>query len=233
MADEHVVDVLHLEREMIEAGAFVPHAEERVMVDVIVAGVDPAELADDVVLVAGVDVVRADQAERLAEPADGLLVLRRAEHGVADPLHARRAGGEADDLAGAVQRLDTGVDRLAHDLDRLRGLDAVHDLDRVAVRFGQADALAAAGFVDVLDPRRAGELRDRLEVVLAADRPGEADESGIALLGDVDVVRRIGAAHIQRRRCSRRAHHAERGQEFFLQRRGPATGAGRTRGRAP
>src|ERR1700733_5743039 len=130
---------------------------------------------------------------------------------MADPLHGRRPRGEANDLARAVQWLDTGVDRLTRDLDWLHWRDPVHDLDGIAVGFGQADPLAAAGLVDALDTRRAGELCDRLEVVLAADRPREADQSGIALLGDVDVVRRIGAAHIQRRRGACRAHHAERG----------------------
>jgi hypothetical protein len=56
-ADEHVVDVLHLERKMIEAGALVPHAEEGVVINLIVAGIDPAELANDVLPLPGINVV--------------------------------------------------------------------------------------------------------------------------------------------------------------------------------
>ena len=76
MANEHVVDVLHFEGEVVKAGSLVPHAEERVVVHVVVAGIDPAELADDVVLLAGINVVRVDQPQRLAEPAHRLLVAR-------------------------------------------------------------------------------------------------------------------------------------------------------------
>ena len=54
------------------------------MVDIIVAGVDPTELTDDVALFAGVYVVRTEQTQSIAEPADGLLVLRGAEDGVAN-----------------------------------------------------------------------------------------------------------------------------------------------------
>src|SRR4051794_15688205 len=130
---------------MVEAGARIPHAKERVVVDIVVAGVDPAELTDDVVLFAGVHVVRTDQTKSLAEPANGLLVLRGAEHGVANSFDAGRTRGDAHDLARPVQRLDAGVDSLTHDLDRLHRLDAVHDLDGISVGLLQANALAAAG----------------------------------------------------------------------------------------
>ena len=39
---------------------------------------------------------------------------------------------------------------------------------------------------------------------------------GLAELGDMEVVRRIGAAHVERVLCAVGAHHAERGQEFLL-----------------
>ncbi len=92
----------------------------------------------------------------------------------------------------------------------------MHDLDRIAVRLGQPDAPAAAGFIDVLDTRGAGEFGDRLQIVLAGGGPGKTDEAGIAFFGDVDVVHGIGAAHVKRRRRACRAHHPERGQKRFL-----------------
>src|SRR5262249_8767448 len=69
--------------------------------------------------------------------------------------------------------------------------------------------LAAAGLVDRLDAGRAGRPRDTLEVVLARRVIGKADEFRLALLGDVDVVRAIGAAHIERRAGALCARHAE------------------------
>ena len=86
----------------------------------------------------------------------------------------------------------------------------------IAVRVGEAHALAAARLVDVLDRRGAFDARELFQVVRAAGVKGDADEFRLAELGDVKVVRRIGAAHVQRVFCAVGAHHAERGQEFLL-----------------
>src|SRR5215204_2537270 len=54
-----------------------------------------------------------------------------------------------------------------------------------------------------------------MQVVLARRVIGKADEFRLAFLGDLDVVERIGAAHVE---CGRRAvgaHHAEAGEEFL------------------
>ena len=45
---------------------------------------------------------------------------------------------------------------------------------------------------------------------------GDADIFGLAQFGHMDVVRRIGAAHVERVLGAVGAHHAERGEEFFL-----------------
>src|ERR1700733_5163675 len=82
MADEDVVDILNLKRKMIEASTFISHTEESVVVNIIVAGIDPTELPDDVVLFPGIHIVRADETQCLAEPANRLLVLRRPEDGM-------------------------------------------------------------------------------------------------------------------------------------------------------
>src|SRR5580704_9815859 len=71
VAHAHVVDVRHLEGEVIQAGLVGIETEEDVMIDVSVAAVAAVERADQIILVLGIDVVRADQAQRLAEPADG------------------------------------------------------------------------------------------------------------------------------------------------------------------
>jgi hypothetical protein len=102
----------------------------------IIAGIDPTELTNDVVLVPSINVVRANQTKCVEEPTDRLLVLWRPEDGVSDPLHTGRPGGEPNDLTGPVKRRGTTrIDRLTHHMDRLHGFDTVYDLDRVAVGF--------------------------------------------------------------------------------------------------
>src|SRR5580692_8806262 len=99
---------------MIEASPLIPHTEKGMVIDIIIASIDPTELTDDVLFFPGINVVRAHQTECLAEPANGLPVLWRAENSVANALHAGWPGGEPDDLTRAVQRLDTRIDRLPH-----------------------------------------------------------------------------------------------------------------------
>jgi hypothetical protein len=50
MANEHMVNVLDLKGEAVEAGSLVIHAEKGVMIDIIITGIDPTELADDILL---------------------------------------------------------------------------------------------------------------------------------------------------------------------------------------
>ncbi len=83
------------------------------------------------------------------------------------------------------------------------------DLDLVAVGLGEPHPLAAAGLVDRLDAGRAGHPGDARKIVLARRVIGKADEFRLALLGHVDVVGAIGAAHVERRGGALRAHHAE------------------------
>src|SRR5215813_13716907 len=106
---EHRVHVRHLEGHVVEPGAVVHHAEERVVVDVLVAAVDSVERADDVVLAPRVDVIRADEAQRLAEPGHRLADLGRAEHTVADALDGRGRFGESEHAARAAEGLIAGV----------------------------------------------------------------------------------------------------------------------------
>src|SRR5580700_6114909 len=73
VAHADVVDVRHLEGEVIQTGLLRIETEEDVMIDVSVAAIAAVERSDQIVLVLGVDVIRADQAQRLAEPADGLV----------------------------------------------------------------------------------------------------------------------------------------------------------------
>src|SRR5262249_28857305 len=149
--------------------------------------------ADQVVLFPRVDVVRADETQRFAEPIHGLAEFWRHHHAVADALDVRRTLGQPHQLAGAQQRIFAGVELLALGRDRRERGDAVDDLDLVAVGLGEPHPLAAAGLVDRLDAGRAGRPRDTLEVVLARRVIGKADEFRLALFGDVDVVRAIGA----------------------------------------
>jgi len=82
---------------------------------------------------------------------------------------------------------------LAGDGDRRQRLDAAHDLDLIAVGLAQPHAAPAAGLVDRLHLRGAGRLRHAPQIVLARGFVGEADERGIAFLGDVQVMGGVGA----------------------------------------
>ena len=166
-------------------------------------------------LLALVDIVRADEAQVVAEPCQGFLELRRVEHAVRDPLHARWAFRDPHQLAGAGERLGPAVDPLPLHRDGCKLLHPVDHLDLVAVRLGQPHALTAAGLIEMLDPGRARCLGQTLEIVLALGVIGKAHELRIALFGDVDMVRRVGAAHVERGRRARGAHQSEPRQKFF------------------
>ena len=43
MAGEHIVDIPHIERQVVQTRPFVDHAEEHMMIDVLVATVTPVE----------------------------------------------------------------------------------------------------------------------------------------------------------------------------------------------
>src|SRR5579862_8318977 len=77
VADHDVVDVGGLVAEVVQPRLVAADAEEGMVVDKIVAAVEPVERAGDVGLVADIDLVRLAEAEHLAIPAEGLLELRR------------------------------------------------------------------------------------------------------------------------------------------------------------
>ncbi|MEJ0067732.1 MAG: hypothetical protein WDO24_02185 [Pseudomonadota bacterium] len=91
----------------------------------------------------------------------------------------------------------------------------MHDLDLVAVGILEAHAPAAARLVERLDRRRPLEPRQLVEILGAGGVERQADMSRRAELGDMDVMRRIGAAHEQRSLGAIGADHAEVGQEFL------------------
>ena len=86
VAHADVVDVHHLEREVVEPGLLVVETEEHVVIDVMLAAVAAIERADQVVLVARINIIGADEAEHLAEPGHGLGKFRRHHYAVSDPL---------------------------------------------------------------------------------------------------------------------------------------------------
>ena len=108
------------------------------------------------------DVVRADQAECVAEPANRLLVLRRAG------LHARSASRWTDPRRSvhspAASAAPCRVDRLPHDVDRLCGLvRALSSRSRSVRSGGPACRHPARRWARC---RCAGQLRGGLQFVL-------------------------------------------------------------------
>src|SRR4051812_44275359 len=112
VAHADVVDVLHLERQVVQSGLLMRQAEEDVMVDIVIAAVAAVERTNQVVAVAGIDVVGADEAQHLTIPGDGLAEFRRVQHAVADALDVRRAFRQPHQFAGAQQRVLAGVEFL-------------------------------------------------------------------------------------------------------------------------
>ena len=74
-------------------------------IDEVITAIKTIERADQVILLAFVDVVRADKAQSVAEPGDGFVELRRVEHAMADTLHMRRPLRQPHHHAGARGRL--------------------------------------------------------------------------------------------------------------------------------
>src|SRR5205814_7070285 len=95
VADHDVVDVSRLIGEVVEPRLVAADAEEGVVVDIVLAAVEPVERADDVVGAVNVDLVGAAQTEDLAVPAERLLELRRMHDEMADPFDVRRAALDA------------------------------------------------------------------------------------------------------------------------------------------
>jgi len=128
---------------------------------------------------------------------------------MAEPLDVRGTALDPEELALAAVLVVAGVDvgPLERNGSELR--HAVDDLDLVAVGVLQAHALAAARLVDVLDLRRALHARHAVQVFHARGVDGDADVARLAQLGHVDVVRAVGAAHVERVLRALGAHQAE------------------------
>src|SRR5690606_20461350 len=178
VAEHDVVDALYLEREVIEAGFRSFEAEERVMVYIGRAAVAPVERRDDVALVANIDVVRADEPERLAVPLDLLRHALGHDHRMGDALDLGWAGLEPHQFAGTSPLL---VAPVQHDAPRRQRRDLLHSadqLDLVAVWIAEAHAFAAARLVVRLDARGPRRLCRALQIVLALDEEAKSDEFG-------------------------------------------------------
>ena len=117
---------------------------------------------------------------------------------MADPLHLRRPQRHAEQLAGARVLGMPEVEGIGLYRKGRHGLDAPDHLDAHAVMLGEPNTLAAAGLVQGLDRRSPGSLaRQLVEIVLGLRPERDALHLRIALLGDVNVVHGIGAAHVE------------------------------------
>src|SRR6267143_4266590 len=176
VAEHDVIDALHFERQVIQSRLRPFEAQEHVVLDESLAAVAAVERGDDVVLGTSVDVIRTQEAEHLAVPLGSLFCVLRHDDAVGDALHLRRPAREAHELAGAPQFLVAPVEHVLARRQALQLLHAADYLHLVAVRVVNAHALAAAGLIEVLDPRGAGRLGEFLQVILVLDVEGEADE---------------------------------------------------------
>src|SRR5260370_868740 len=102
VADHDVVHIGGFVRQVVEPGLVAADAEEDVVIDIIVAAVEPVERADDVVLAVGPHLVRAAEAEHVAVPAERLVELRRMHDEMADALDMARAALDAGEGVAAA-----------------------------------------------------------------------------------------------------------------------------------
>src|SRR5438270_6138996 len=188
VADHNIIDVGSFVREVVEPALVAADAEEGVVVDIIVAAVEPIERADDIGLLARIELVGATEAEHLAIPAERLLEILAHNDKMAEPLDVRRARLDAEQFALAAVFVLPGIDRRPLDRNRLEHLHAIDDFDLVSVGVGQANALAAAGLVDLFDRRGAVDARDLIEILHAGSVNGDADIAWLTQFGDMDVM---------------------------------------------
>src|SRR5215469_15783428 len=73
VANHHIVDIGRFVGKVVEPTLITADAEEGVMIDIVVAAVEPVERADNVALLPGIELVRAAEAEHLAIPAQYLV----------------------------------------------------------------------------------------------------------------------------------------------------------------
>src|SRR5262249_24543101 len=116
---------------------------EDVVVDTLRPAVDAIERTDDVGPIALVEFVGRQEPEGLPEPRQRFLQMRRRQHGVRHPLHARGPELQPSRLADGGENFSAPVERTVADRDWRRHLDAVYRLDQKTVeRIAQAYAFA-------------------------------------------------------------------------------------------
>src|SRR5438132_2950574 len=148
VADHDVVHVGGLVGQVVQPRLVAADAEEDVVIDIILAAVEAVERADDVLLLVGIDLVRAAEAEHLAVPAEGLLELRRVHDEMADALDMRGPLLDPVERVAAPRLVLADIDRRPDYRDFRQLLHAVDDLDLEPVRVREAHALAATGLVE-------------------------------------------------------------------------------------
>lgn len=121
-----VVDILHLEGDVVEPGAVVLAEHHDVVVDEVVAAVGAVEAGEQCLgVVLGVHVLRHQEAEMAADPGNRPGDVRRADHRMADALHLTGARIDALQLAEPAAAL-AGVEHAVAFRQRRHAGDAVH-----------------------------------------------------------------------------------------------------------
>src|SRR6266851_8129440 len=114
VADHDVVHIGRFVRQVVETRLVAADAEEDMVVDIIIAAVEPVERADQIFLLIGIHFVGAAEAERLAIPAERLFELRGMHDEMADALDVARAAFDAVEGVAAAGLVFADVDRRAH-----------------------------------------------------------------------------------------------------------------------
>ena len=215
VAQHDVVDVLRFKRQMVQTriGAF--NAQKGVVINKGFTAVNAVERSDHVFFVAGIHLVRANQAEHFAVPLDFFFGVGRHDHRMCSSLDLGRPWRQAHQLTSTAQFVVAGVD---HGLAHGQGCDllhATHHFHLVAMGVADAYPLAATGLVHVFNATGTRGFGKLLELVFVVDEKTQAHELGRAQVRDMDVVIRVGAAHVQRIFGALGAVHAKDGEKLF------------------
>ena len=176
VAGHQVVEILHLERDVVQLDAAGADREERVVIHVLRAAVESHEGGEHRIALAEIDLVRVPEAEvRVVERLRLAEVLDEQDE-MPVPLHAGRTALEVLAFAEAIARR-AGVQsvRRGHRKRRER-LDALHDLDADAIRIDESHPVAAARLAGRLHAGSARRPCDRLEIRATRRRERDAEK---------------------------------------------------------
>ena len=212
VAGHEIVEVGDLPRAMTEPHLTRLDDQQRVVIGGLVSPVATHEATDRLVGRTEVDVVGGEQAERFGVPAGERGERRCLQRGVTEPLHLRRAGRDALQLADPRRARRR----------RCSGAWPRTSIGSAASMSATTSTTRPSGSVRCTTNPPPGSSSGSTAVPVCRGEPvevgacrleREAEERRLAEVGDVHVMIGVGAAHVQRGVGAGRGVHPERVEE--------------------